>query len=277
MELRAIMLWPNELAARQNFLTTYAQLAIERAHHELPLAGARILRRTLAQAVPVPPEEIPECEADAIAAFFAGAVAPGIEWARATVKAGIEHDLLEPYGGYARLREAPGVKALRKAQKANGKLGAACGEMLQYVVMMETHHRDEFEASINRAREIMEKTAQQDRRGLPPKRLRTTMWKRWQAVAPLWAAEALCRHTARVRGERWLLRESLPELIAVSRWLINFGLTFVPKGSHEGPLLREDRLVIIDCDGLSAREPEIPRLTEQQLEWARAYKTTIAN
>jgi hypothetical protein len=94
------------------------------------------------------------------------------------------------------------------------------------------------------------------------------MWKRWQAVAPLWAAEALCRRAAWMRGERWILRESLPELIGVSRWLINFGLTCVPKGSHKGPLLREDRLVIIDCDGVTAREPEIPRLTDQQLRTA---------
>jgi hypothetical protein len=267
VELEAIRHWPHDPVARKNYLTTYAQVRIEETSREAAQAGAAILRRKLAQALP---EGTSECDANPFAASVHAEVARGVEWAQANARAGIEHDLLEPHGGYARLREAPGVKALRAAKQANRKLGAACGEILVYILIMKTHHRDEFEASINRARKIMEKTAQEEGRAhtLPPKRLRTTMWKTWQAVAPLWAAEALCRHAASKRGERWVLRESLPELIAVSHWLINFGLNVVPKGSHEGPLLREDRLVIIDCDGVSAREPEIPRLTEQQLKWA---------
>ena len=91
MELEAIRLWPYDPVARQAYLTTYAQLGIERAEHELPQAGAGILRRALAQRVSLLAEGSSEREADAFAAVLAGEVARGIERARATVKAGIEH------------------------------------------------------------------------------------------------------------------------------------------------------------------------------------------
>jgi hypothetical protein len=297
VKLRAIMLYPHDLVARDRPVTareqqpgdqylaphaqprnqyyaTYAQLSIESATRQATHIGSGILRRVLARTVPMLPEGTSESEADAFAAALAEKVARGVAWAAERARAGIERDQLEPAGGYTSLREAPGVSPLRKRGEANRKFGAACGEQFLYVVMMTTHHRD-LDASMNRARQIMEKTAKLDGHELPPKRLWTTMWQKWQAVAPLYAAEALCRHAARMRDERWVLRESLAELIAVSHWLIDFGLdpSHVPKGSHEGPLLRKDRLVIIDCDGVPAREPEIPRLTEQQLAWARAYRS----
>jgi hypothetical protein len=270
VKLRAIMLWPHDPVARNHYCTTYAQLGIESVGRLATQTGSGILRRALAHAVPQLRRA--NTDTDTLASVYAGNVARGVQWAAATARAGMERDLLDPAGGYASLREAPGVKALRKAAETNRKLGAACGETFLYVVMMVTHHQD-LDASLNRAREVMKNTAKLDGRTLPPERNWTIMWKTWQAVGPLWAAEALCRHAARIRGERWILRESLAELVATSHWLIDFGLRHVPKGSHEGPFLREDRLVIIDCDGVSAREPEIPRLTEQQLDWARAYRS----
>jgi hypothetical protein len=128
---------------------------------------------------------------------YATEVAQDINVLHAEIKIDIERHYFRPHGGMAGLLHAPRLEdILRGAEPAGGKFGAACGELLCYIVMIDQHHPD-LQPSLGLAMEIMEHSAKAEGRTIPADRPRKEMWQTWRGIAPYWGRKAQPRKTAR--------------------------------------------------------------------------------
>jgi hypothetical protein len=264
LQYRAILCWPFDPRARTDFLlagAASARLAIGAA---LIQNAEQLLSERLSQ---LPPDTLP-CVAEVLAAEYATELARKVHALRAAAEADITQRYFEPYGGLAGLLNAP-TKAdiLRSAEAAGGKYGAACGELLSYIVMIDRHHRGDLEPSLRLARHIMEESSDRGRtRDIPADRDRREMWPTWRGIAPYWAALRLARMAAGP-GRHDL---SLPQLISAGHSLTNFAIGFRPARSH-AYLLPADEVIRINPEQQPI-EPLIPPLSPEELDMARTYK-----
>jgi len=266
--LFAIMHWPLDQIARDNFTVTVAAQLMQKAEDGIPRYAERQqqdLGVQVAAATGFPVEKV--------RAELASKTKPRVAAAISSVLGEIENNLFRPSGGFGRVAAAGGTDAIEKSARTEGRIyGAACGGNLTDNVRLATHHQD-ITASINRATYIMVERAKKHGRTSPAERARKTMWTTWGGIAPLWAAVALHETVMRARGARqssWHDPAFRQEMISISLWLADFVVKFKPVGAKE-PLLSENKVIRLNC-GLEAVEPEIPPLTDEELAWARAYK-----
>jgi hypothetical protein len=251
LQLLAIMCWPKDPQARENFLLVSAGSTIQTVEDGLTRCAERLA--TLPDGVP---GEMAEARGTRVA-LIANIIG-------ADVRAEIEARHFRPHGGLSGLLHAPEMRAiLRSAETTGGKLGAACGELLSYVAMMHRHH-PELGPSLNRAVHVMVHTAQHEHRRIPAERDRKTMWQSWGGTAPLWTARALA-----AAGSRGVRRIPVQKIIQYAHWLADFALGFKHEKAR-APLLTEAEVVWVNSE-LQPLEPFIPPLTEMQVGWARNY------
>jgi hypothetical protein len=257
LQFYAVLCWPHDQQERTNFLLASAASAFPAIETGLTQRAEQLLRDL--------PSETPASDAEAIAAKLAllvNALAAG-------AKADIEEHYFRPHGGKAGLLNAPKMEdILRSSGTAAGMYGAACGELLCYIVMIDRHHHD-LKPSLRLARHIMVESSDHGKtRDIPADRDRKEMWQTWCGIAPYWAAIAL----ARLAAPPGLPRHQVPlgQLIANGHSLANFAIGFKPAHSHVW-LLPPDEAVWIN-PGITPVEPAIPALSEKQLELARSFK-----
>jgi hypothetical protein len=270
-QVKAIMHWPNDQLARNNFLVTVAAGAMQHVQDELPRRVDRMLPDIASRVAATSGLPIGIARA-LVAAQASPALVEAAVW---TITVEIDWELFRPSGGYGRVAAAEGMEAIQKATKGQGTFGAACGMLLTYIVRLATHHPD-IPASLNRAIYIWVNCAKKDGRRIPAERDRKTMWTRWGGVSPLWAAGAFCYAAAKAPGSPHLTYHDPDfrrEMISVSLWLADFAVRFKAIGART-PLLSEDEVVRVDCN-LDAVRPEIPPLTDEELTWARSYRAPI--
>lgn len=182
----------------------------------------------------------------------------------------IDQGLAEPHGGELGIANAMGREALfASASRQGGLYGAACGEILSYIVSMNVHH-PELKPSINKATEILKAQAKRDGREIPPERDHTTMWTEWWGTAPLWAAELMLTQKF---GPNYIKIDDFGPrhlIIAGANTLTQWCLRFKPKGSAK-TLLAQDKSIhfakALPAPALTAR-----KLTDEQVKWAQSYR-----
>ena len=259
--LMAVMHWPDDPLARDNFLATFAAAAMQNIQDKLPKDGMLLMLPDIATQ-----GAVAKAEASLIS----------VEAAFSTITGEINRRLFRPSGGYGRVAAAGGREAiLKEAEQQGWTFGGSCGVVLTYIVRLATHHPD-ITASVNRATHILVKRAKKEGRRIPAERNRKTMWTRWGGVSPLWAVFAFC-DAAKGRGAHYpaycYVPEFRHEMISVSLWLADFAVQFKPIGAR-APLLSENKAIRLNCK-LHALKPEIPPLTDEELAWARAYRAPM--
>ena len=270
-QVMAIMHWPNDQLARNNFLVTVAAEAMQHVQDELPRRVDRMLPDIAARVAATSGFPI-EIARVLVAAQASPAL---VEAAVSTITVEIDSGLFRPSGGYGRVAAADGREAIEKAAEGQRAFGGACGILLTYIVRLVEHHPD-IPASLNRAIHIWVNRAKKEGRTIPAERSRKTMWTRWGGVSPLWAAGAFCYAAATARGAPHLTYHDPDfrrEMISVSLWLADFAVRFKAAGART-PLLSENKVVRVDCK-LDVLRPEIPPLTDEELTWARGYRAPI--
>jgi hypothetical protein len=265
VQLAATLCWPYDQQARTDCLLKNAASALTTIETGLTQRAEQLLRDRLSQL----PPETPAYVAEAIAEKWATELALGVKALAAVAKADIDEHYFWPYGGMAGLLNAPKMEdILRSSETAGGKYGAACGELLCYIVMIDRHHSD-LEPSLGLATHIMVESSDHGRtRAIPADRPRREMWQAWRGIAPYWAAVALARMAAPPGLSHHHV--ALTQLIANGHWLANFAVGFKPLRSHVR-LLPADEAIWIN-PGTTPMEPAIPALSNKQLELARGYK-----
>ena len=135
----AVMHWPDDQLARNNFLVTVAADAMQHIQDKLPGRVDRMLPDIAARVAAMSGVPIDT----ALAMVEAQASQTSVDGAVAAIIAEIDGGLFRPSGGYGRVAAAAGIDAIAKEADGTGRtFGAACGVILTYVVRLATHHRD---------------------------------------------------------------------------------------------------------------------------------------
>jgi hypothetical protein len=257
------MIWPNDLEMRKNYLVTAAALSKQKVRDaQLPEQVRQTVLQNVASKLQ---RELTEDERERIA------VIAQINGAKAvsSILAEIDELYYEPQGGDGRLACAGGFNTILETAMNDGvRQGSACGEILWNIVTLDKHH-PHLKASRNHAEHIMVRRAKYEGRTIPGETTRrTTMWRKYGPVAPLWAAYVFCKGAAREQGLPWAFNQWLKPVVSVSLWFANFAVNHkVPEA--KSTLLSEAQVVRVNPE-LVPLEPHLPPFSSEELRrWAR--------
>jgi hypothetical protein len=191
-------------------------------------------------------------------------------------------------GGNLRVAYAPGVGELEREMERAARGGAsAAGYVLLLMARLDTFH-PEMTPSLNRAVRVIEAA----RKHVPGLKWRTDSkvkedWKKWKAVAPLWAAWLVFNFIASAPAPTTGVPPSPEELIitfntpsvrsrfvAWARWFRRFALDHVASPGQPPAMSEAQAVLIVPEDPIL--HPPLTPLSDWELDAARSYKAPMA-
>ena len=262
--LRAWMYWPQDAEKRQQYLVTSGAGILGR------LQDAGLMHDAVDQLDDVILKDLPPSEIEEKRQLWE----PNKDNLQAAahwhLDRAVNSDLFVASGGHAAVAAAPGKAAIEKSiAEEGGRYGAACGEVLAYVLSLATCHPGS-QPSLNRALHVFKERAKAETRTIPPRDELGTMWKKWCGIAPLWAAMSLVQ-TTMPKGAFLDLDDASQRLkvLGYCRFITRWALAF-QAARASAPLIARSAAIVFSKAPTNT-PVQVPSLSARQIAWAKAY------
>jgi hypothetical protein len=183
-------------------------------------------------------------------------------------------ELIIPNGGFASIAAAPGIDRI-ETEVSSAINGDACAAGLLLIAIAVLHkHHPEMSASLNRAVFILSSRKVMGDRARTERSL-IGAWKKWRAVAPLWAGVIVASggwSQQQIMG-MLLSDEELRQAIAVAKWFASFGTRHKPDRAAR-PIIPNHEVMEFPAD-LEEEEPNLLPLKGAWLDEARSYRAPV--